>query len=88
LFQRHLELSRQFVPPAGEPIFSLHWFLSWYAGQLPPLEREEFENMRVRELLQEPPEESLGKAWVQRLSEQGKWRLASSTAALWTKRPE
>jgi SAM-dependent methyltransferase len=85
LFSQHLELAAQFLPRAGEPVFTLHWILSWYADQLPAGERRNFLDMRVSELLAESPERLLDKPWVTNLSEEGKWRLACSTAALWKK---
>jgi hypothetical protein len=35
LFTRELELVRHFVPASGEPVWTLHWFLSWYLRELP-----------------------------------------------------
>jgi SAM-dependent methyltransferase len=85
LFGGRLELLRHFVPRSGEPVWSLHWFLSWYVEELPASERAEFLNMRVEDLLAKRPSESLDKTWVTHLSENGKWRLASSTAAVFRK---
>lgn len=85
LFARRLDLVRHFVPASGEPIWALHWFLSWYLRELPAPDRAEFLNMRVEDLLASRPLESLQKPWVAHLSENGKYRLASSTAAIFRK---
>jgi SAM-dependent methyltransferase len=85
LFARELELVRQFVPRSGEPVWSLHWFLSRYVLALPAAERAEFLKMRVEDLLADDPPGSLDRPWVTQLAEDGKWRLASSTAALFRK---
>lgn len=85
LFAGELELVRHFVPRSGEPFWSLHWFLSHYVLALPTAERAEFLKMRVEDLLSNEPLASLEKPWVSRLQEEGKWCLASSTAALFRK---
>ncbi|MBV9154632.1 MAG: hypothetical protein JO097_00085, partial [Acidobacteriaceae bacterium] len=87
LFARELELARHFVPRSGEPVWSLHWFLSRYVLGLAGAERAEFLKMRVEDLLTDTPLASLQKPWVTRLDEESKWRLAASTAALFKKGP-
>jgi SAM-dependent methyltransferase len=87
LFSPSLDLARQFVPRSGEPVFSLHWFLSSYSLALPPQERRSFLEMRVADLIAQPPEQVLDHPWVKNLSEKGKWTLASTTAAIWRKYP-
>ncbi len=85
LFSRDLELLRHFVPASGEPIWSLHWFLSWYARELPLAEKTSFLNMRVQDILANSAQAMLQEPWVRRLSDDGKWSLAASTAALFRK---
>lgn len=85
LFARELELVRHVVPKAGEPVWSLHWFLSRYVLALPAAERADFLKMRVEDLLADDPPAALEKPWVARLDEEAKWRLASGTAALFKK---
>ncbi len=85
LFTRDLDLIRQFVHPSGEPVWSLHWFLSWYLRELPPEDRPAFLDMRVEDLVAASPPASLTAPWVAHLSQNGKWRLAAGTAALFRK---
>lgn len=87
LFLGKLDLVRHFVPGSGQPIWSLHWFLSWYLRELPDAHRKAFLNMRIEDLLAARPSDLLDANWVAHLSEAGKWCLASSTAALFTKPP-
>jgi SAM-dependent methyltransferase len=85
LFANLLEPVDTFVPRSGEPIWSLNWFLSSYAAELPPSERQRFLNLRVWDLIHTPAQSMLDKNWVTRLSESGKWELASTTAAIFRK---
>jgi SAM-dependent methyltransferase len=84
LFAKQMEPVRTFVPRSGEPLWTLNWFVSSYAAELPEEERQRFLNMRMRDVLHEP-ERMLEKSWVVRLSEAGKWELASTTAAVFRK---
>jgi hypothetical protein len=85
LFANQLEPVRSFVPRSGEPIWTLSWFLSSYVAELPAQERQRFLNMRVWDLIRMPAQSLLDKNWVARLSESGKWELASTTAAVFRK---
>lgn len=85
LFPRDLELIEHFVPRSGEPMWTLHWFLSWYARQLPPEEQHNFLNMRFQDVIEKAPDTLLEESWVKRLSSEGKWQLASTTAAVFRK---
>jgi SAM-dependent methyltransferase len=85
LFPKQLESVRTFVPRSGEPIWTLSWFLECYAAELPPKERQSLLNMRVWDLIRTPPQSLLDKDWVARLSENGKWQLGSTTAAVFRK---
>lgn len=85
LFSRDLELVRHFVPGSGQPVWTLHWFLAWYVRELPPAEKTAFLSMRIQDILADSAQALLQKPWVKHLSENGKWQLASSTAALFRK---
>lgn len=85
LFANGMEPMRTFVPRSGEPIWSLSWFLSSYAAELPEPERQHFLNMRLRDIVNAPAQSLLDRNWVARLSEVGKWELASTTAAVFRK---
>ena len=85
LFPKNLELIRHFVPGSGEPVWSLQWFLSWYAAQLPFSEQQKFRALRFQDIIDAAPAMLLGEPWVSQLSSEGKWRLASTTAAIFRK---
>ncbi|MBV9158953.1 MAG: class I SAM-dependent methyltransferase [Acidobacteriaceae bacterium] len=85
LFASDLEILEHLVPRSGEPVWTLHWFLSWYAEQLPSQEKKAFLKMRVRDVIEESPSSLLDAPWVRFLSEDGKWKLASTTAAVFRK---
>ncbi len=88
LFPKDLELIDHFVPRSGEPVWTLHWFLSWYAKRLPRKASEKFLNMRLQEILDTSPAMLLDEPWVAELSSEGKWQLASTTAAVFRKPAE
>lgn len=85
LFSKHLEVEQHFVPRSGEPMWTLHWFLSSYVDRLPVQERQRFLNMRFQDVVDTPPAMLLGEPWVTQLSAEGKWELASTTAAVFRK---
>lgn len=85
LFPKDLEIVRHVVPGSGEPVWSLRWFLSWYAQQLPAAEKRRFLQLRLKDILDEPESSVLDRPWVKELSEEGKWKLASTTAAVFRK---
>jgi SAM-dependent methyltransferase len=85
LFSGKMELLDHFVPRSGEPIWTLHWFASWYSERLPHQERKQFLQLRMQDLINRPALELLNEPWVRHLSEDGRWRLASTTAAVMRK---
>jgi SAM-dependent methyltransferase len=82
LFEGKLNIERHFVPASGQPIFTLHWFLSWYTQKLPESARNRLLELKVSEILQVRPETWLADPIVAELSEEGRWCLASTTAAI------
>lgn len=86
LFSNDLDLIDHFVPGSGEPVWSLQWFLSWYAKQLPVNERNTFLDLRMRDVVDRSMSELQREGWVTKLSSEGRWKLASTTAALFRKR--
>lgn len=42
LFDKKLAIDKHFVPRSGHPVWTTHWFLSWYWQQLSPEVRERF----------------------------------------------
>jgi ubiquinone/menaquinone biosynthesis C-methylase UbiE/ribosomal protein S27AE len=87
LFANRLVNVRHVVPRSGEPVWSLHWFLQWYAKELPEAVRGEFMKLRVEDILAKSPETLIDAAWAKQLSEDARWRLASTTAAV-LRKPE
>ncbi len=85
LFPKELEIVEHVVPRSGEPIWSLRWFLSWYLEHLPADERRRFRQLRLKDVLEAKESSLLDQGWVERLSEEGKWKLASTTAAVFRK---
>lgn len=85
LFAGRLKTERTFVPGSGEPVWTLSWFLASYAAELPEEERRRFLRMRVHDVVNAPPQSLLEKNWVARLSDSGKWELASTTAGVFRK---
>ena len=70
------------VPESGLPIFALHWMVSRYADYLGAEARERFLSMTMGELVGRPPDEWCGDEIVTALGEEGKWKLACTTALL------
>jgi len=87
LFPGDFEVLQHVVPRSGEPVWTLHWFLSWYAAHLPEDRRKAFLQLRVKDVLAKRPLALLNDPWVLALSEEGKWKLASTTAAV-LRKPE
>ncbi len=88
LFPPSVDLITHFVPGSGEPIWALQWFVSWYAKELPSNEREKFLDLRMRDLAGTLPSALLDESWVRRLSDEGRWQLACTTAAVFRKRAD
>ena len=80
LFRGFGSVESHIVPLSGHPIWSLHWFLTSYLQSLPEDQRERFKDLTVGEIVGRSEEEWLGQEVVQRLTEKGRWTLASTTA--------
>ncbi len=50
LFPKDLEVLQHVVPRSGEPVWTLEWFLSVYAAQLPSREKKRFLNLRMKDI--------------------------------------
>ena len=85
LFPEPMLVKRQVVPRSGQPIWALHWFLSWYAEHLPDEVRRRFADLRVADLLSKGITEWLDDEIVTSLSQDGQWKLASTTALVMEK---
>jgi SAM-dependent methyltransferase len=73
------------VPDSGLPVFALHWMVSHYAAYLEEGAREKFLSMTMRELVARRPEEWGEDEIVKAMGEEGKWKLACTTALLMKK---
>jgi SAM-dependent methyltransferase len=81
LFAGALEIKEQRVLASGYPIWTLCWFLQIYSANLPPAERAKFQEMKISDFLGEPGT-MLEKDFVRKLSEDGNFKLASTTVLL------
>ena len=82
LFEGKGSVQDHYVPISGHPFWTMHWFLSWYAQELPGPERDRLEQMTIKEIISRPVESWLPEGVVQSLSERGRWQLASTTALI------
>jgi SAM-dependent methyltransferase len=86
LFERGLQVDRQTVPDSTLPIWALTWVVQSWANGLPPGAREQFLDLRIRELIA-GPESFLKEAFVRLLPPERNFELASGTVLFATKRP-
>lgn len=73
---KSFQLESSGVLEAGQPIFSLSWFLRSYLAGLPPEEASAFSRMRVSDLIEDPVS-FMQQPFVTSLSEEAKDELAS-----------
>jgi SAM-dependent methyltransferase len=86
LFPERMSVEQQIVPKSGHPIWTLHWFLSWYMEHLAGPAKEKFSNLRVSDLLRMQPEQWLEDDIARSLSVEGTWKLAATTALVLEKK--
>jgi SAM-dependent methyltransferase len=79
LFAGGLRVKKQDVLPSGLPIWALTWMIRSWAGGLPPQVREEFLELKLKELMGNPLD-YLYAAFVTELSEEKNLELACATA--------
>jgi len=84
LFEDQLEIDLRKVLPSGHPIFSLTWYLQSWVRALPEKTAQEFLDLTVRHLIQNPID-LLNKNYVQELSKEATQELAATTAIFATK---
>lgn len=73
------------VPLSGRPIFALTWILNSWIHGLPPACRDEFMNLRVRDLIGNP-QEYLEKPFVRFLAAETNMEIAAITCIIGEKR--
>jgi len=83
---RELKVLRQKVHPRAGPIFSLTWYLHAWLSGLQGETKEDFLNMRVRDLIDDPYS-YLDKKFVTELPEAINFVIASATALIAVKEP-
>lgn len=81
LFQEFGEVELQFIPAAGQPIFSLDWFLRSYLAGLNEQAAERFANLTVKEIVERGAIGMLDEDFVRELSSSVRMELASTTSA-------
>ncbi|HEX3881338.1 MAG TPA: class I SAM-dependent methyltransferase [Stellaceae bacterium] len=89
----HLELFRNSVDVvelslgrAGQPWYALMWLLDLYRHGLPSEIRSHFERMSVTDIVSTPYDEMVDRPVVSELSDEVKWRIATSTVLIARKR--
>ena len=85
LFEDNLDILSQDVLPSTAPIWSLTWFLSRWAEQLPDSIRKAFLSKTVGELVADPAS-YLNEEWVTALPKEAQFELASATV-LYARKP-
>jgi SAM-dependent methyltransferase len=85
LFDKEIDIERQFVDSGTGPISSLTWFLRRWAESLPPHERKQFLKIKVGDLLGQP-HEYFDKGFVSCLPEENRVELASATSLVGSKK--
>ncbi len=85
LFEKDIEIERQFVNNGTKPISTLTWFLRRWADSLPVSERKKFVKMKVGDLLGQA-DEYQNSSFVTGLSEECNFELASATLLVGTKK--
>jgi SAM-dependent methyltransferase len=77
----------QFLEFSNHPICTLNQVLGWYACGLPPVTREAFLDMKVRELVATSPNdpEARNRDYVALLDDEFAWKLAWGTTAVFEK---
>jgi SAM-dependent methyltransferase len=84
LFERGLHVNDQTVPDSTLPIWTLTWFVQSWAAGLPAHAREQFLDVRIRELMSSA-ETFLQKPYVRSLPSEKNFELASGTVLFATK---
>lgn len=79
IFEPFLEIDYQEVPPIMSPIYSLRWIVHLWASGLEGDVRQEFENLKVGDLLK-PMGDLENASWIQNLPEKTNFELAACTA--------
>ncbi|MBU1566508.1 MAG: methyltransferase domain-containing protein [Proteobacteria bacterium] len=85
LFEKEIDIERQFVESGTGPINSLTWFLRRWADSLPLRERKQFLKAKVGDLLGQP-HEYFDKGFVSCLPEENRLELASATSLVGSKK--
>lgn len=86
LYGAALDLLDTSVPLSGRPIWGLYGMLTNWLNGLPPAHREEFLDLRVRDLLATPPLEQLKKNYVRYVSPEANMEVAAMTRIIGRKR--
>ena len=81
LFGDQVEVETHEVTASLHPIWALGWIISRWSQDLPETPREEFLELKVRDLIQNP-EDLLGAPYVASLSTEAQFELAAGTMLL------
>jgi len=87
LFEADGAVEMQFIPAAGQPIFTLDWFLRSYMAGLDPETAAKFGDLTVREIVEAGAIGQLDLDYVRGLGAEARAELASTTGAF-IRKPE
>lgn len=85
LYGAQLEVMNANVPLSGRPIFALAWILRSWVNGLPPVHRDEFMDLRVRDLIGDPFD-YITKNYVRFLTAEANMEIAAVTCIIGRKR--
>lgn len=86
LFGDHIEIDQHKVPMSGHPIWALWMMLQTYRDGLPGELTNDFHQLRVADILDKNPADWIDDPLVQQLNEEARWRIATTTSLVATKR--
>lgn len=88
LFKDKIDIESHCVPLSGHPIWALWMTLQSYRDGLEGEDRQNFHNLRVSDFLSSSPRDLLGEPWVQNLSEEARWTIATTTQLIANKKSD
>ncbi|MFK7957300.1 MAG: methyltransferase domain-containing protein [Lysobacterales bacterium] len=86
LFGDQINVDQHRVPASGHPIWALWMMLQTYRDGLPQELRTDFHQLRVADILDKNPAEWMKEPIFQALSEEARWKIATTTSLIATKR--
>lgn len=88
LFRGAIDIEKHHVPMSGHPIWALWMMLQSYRDGLDGTDKNDFHEMKVVDFLSKAPKDFLGESWVTNLSEEARWKIATTTSLIASKKPD